>query len=126
MAKRNEIDDKYKWDLTLIYKTNKEYDKDYKYVLDNLDKISSFKGKILKSAKNLYDLFELDEGLTRKIEKLYVYSNMTFDQDTSNSKSQELLGKIRNLYTKYSETVSFVNPELLTSDYSLINDYMKE
>lgn len=124
MAKREEIDNIYKWDLTLIYKNEQDLDKDYKYVKDNLKKIESYKTRLLESPKTLNEFLLLDEELSRKIEKMYVFANMTFDQDTSNSKSQELLGKIRNLYTKYSETISYVCPELLQSDYSLIEQYM--
>ena len=124
--KRDEIDNIYKWDLSLIYKDSKDYDNDYKYVKDRLDDLSSYKGKLLESSKTLNDFLHLDEDISRKIEKMYVYSNMTFDQDTSNSKSQELLGRIRNLYTKYSEVISFASPEFLKSDYSIIEKYMDE
>lgn len=126
MAKREEIDNKYKWNLSLIYKTTNDFDIEYKYVEKNLSKLSSYKNKLLKNANNLNEFLKLDEDLSRKIEKMYVYANMTFDSDTSNSKSQQLLGRIKKLYTSYSETISFVNPELLTKDYSLIESFYKE
>ena len=44
---RSEIDDKYKWDLTLIYKTIEDFEKDYKKAKEKIEKVSSYKDKYL-------------------------------------------------------------------------------
>ena len=48
---RSEIDDKYKWDLTLIYKTIEDFEKDYKKAKEKIEKVSSYKDKYLNNGK---------------------------------------------------------------------------
>ena len=36
--KRNEIDEKFKWDITTIYKNIEEYEKDFAQVKNNIPK----------------------------------------------------------------------------------------
>ena len=103
MAKtRDEIDNQYKWDLTTIYKNLDEWNQDYEYVSSKLEEVASYKNNLMDSASNLYNFLTLDEELTRKIEKMYVFANMQYDAETSNTESQALLGKIRDLNTKYN------------------------
>ena len=41
---RDEIETKYTWDLTLIYKTDKEFEKDYEKVSKEINDITKYKG----------------------------------------------------------------------------------
>ena len=38
LPSRAEIEEKYKWDLSYIYKSDKEWESDFKWVEDNLSK----------------------------------------------------------------------------------------
>ncbi len=50
---RDKIDDKYKWNLTDLYKSNLEFEKDFKAILEISDKFISHKNNITKTSKNL-------------------------------------------------------------------------
>ena len=43
---RDEIEEKYKWDLSTIFKTEEEFLKFYDEVKKEINKIDSYKGKI--------------------------------------------------------------------------------
>ena len=94
---RSEIDDKYKWDLTTIYKTEEILKKDLLEVEKELEHVNSYKGKIVVSAKNLYTYLCASDELERKIYKLYYYAHLKHDEDTTNAKNQELLGTVTNI-----------------------------
>ena len=51
---RSEIEDKYKWDLTRLYKNDEEFYSDMNKANELLKKVTEFKGKITKDAKSLY------------------------------------------------------------------------
>ena len=57
MKKRKEIEDKYKWDLTPIYKTEDEWKKDYEEVKNEIEKVKDFKNTFLKDGElnNIYN-----------------------------------------------------------------------
>ena len=62
---RDEIDEKYKWDLSKIYISEDEWLKDYEYVKANGDKYLEFKGK-LNNADTIYEYLMFDEEFSKK------------------------------------------------------------
>lgn len=118
--KRAEVDRKYQWDLTKIYPTEKEFEEDFKKVEDLLPKLSSYKGRLTASANTLKEALDLLFEILRLEEKVSVFAYMKSDEDTSNTKAQEQKGKVDQLDTSVSETISFFDPELLQTDYEKI------
>ena len=123
---RDEIETKYTWDLTLIYKTDKDFEKDYEKVSKEINDITKYQGILVKSASNLLGYLKLSNELERKLYKLYYYANLKNDQDTTNTKYQAMLGKVKNLLTKFEELDAYAEPELMSIDYSLIEKYYEE
>lgn len=123
---RDEIETKYTWDLTLIYKTDAYFEKDYERVSKEINDITRYKGILVKSASNLLCYLKLSNELERKLYKLYYYANLKNDQDTTNTKYQAMLGKVKNLLTKFEELDAYAQPELMSIDYSIIEKYYEE
>jgi oligoendopeptidase F len=123
---RSEIEEKYKWDLTPIYKDVDSWYEDYDLVSKEIKKVLDFKGNIVKSAKNLLDYIEFSMNLERKLYKLYYYAHLNFDSDTTNNEYQKMNGKIENLLAEYNKLDSFVNPEMMKIDYNQIKEFYKE
>jgi len=123
---RNEIDNNYKWDLTKIYINDEEWEKDYLELKESIKEISKFKGIITESAENLLDYLNTYHNLDRKLEKLYMYAHLNHDADTTDTKFQEMQGKVDVLYSEFGELDSYSSPELMSVDYSLIESYIKE
>ena len=109
---RDEIDEKYKWDLSQIYKTEDDWLKDFEYVKKNGDKYLEFKGR-LNNADTIYEYLKFDEEFSKKADSVYMYAALKFDEDTSNFKYQELKGKIEKVLTEVSMKTAFALPELL-------------
>ena len=114
------------WNLESVYKNINEYEKDFKQVSSNIKKIEKYQNKILDSSNILLTVLSLDENLERLIEKMANYCYRKYDEDLSNTASQQLLGKFDKLYSSYNEKTSFIIPELLKSDYKIIEKYIKE
>ncbi len=124
--KREEIEEKYTWDLTTIYKSDEDWYDELNKVSKEVEEIPNFKGKIVSSSKDLLNYLKFDEKLNRRIYKLYYYAHLKHDQDTTNTKYQTMEGKISDLLQKQSELSSFVNPELFSIKYEKILEYIKE
>ena len=125
MKKRSEIPEDAKWDLSTLYKTEEDFNNDFKYLMDNYSKYSNFKGK-LNNAKDIYDFFMFDEEFSKKYEAVYNYSARRFDEDITNFKYQEISGKFDKLSTKVSEVTSFIVPEMMKLDESMIEKFILE
>ena len=123
---RSEIDDKYKWDLTLIYKTIEDFEKDYKKAKEKIEKVSLYKDKYLNNGKELYKLLKYDDDTSRLLDKLYSYAHLNYDADTLNEKYMTMTNKVSDLYSRYSVLSSFVVPGIIKLDKEKLNSFYKD
>ena len=110
---REDVPNKYKWDLTSIYKDEKEYNDTFETVKKDIDKLSTFNG-CTKDSKKLYEFLNLDINTYTRLLRLNVYAFLINDEVLGISKNMERLAKIEDLFTKYANSISFFNPELLS------------
>ena len=123
---RCEIEEKFKWDLSCIYKNDSDFENDYSKIKKEIKEIQKYKGNILESSNTLYEFLNLYFNLDRKLEKLYMYAHLNHDSDTTNNEYQVLYGKVSNLYQEFGELTTFIVPELLKSDYETVLKYIEE
>ena len=123
---RCEIEDKYKWDLTKIYKDEKEWQKDFDDVKEEILKVTSYKDSFLSNGKKLYEYLKYDEEVSRKLEKIYYYAHLNYDADTLDEKYKVMKNKVSDLFTKYNELSSFVVPEILKLEEEKLNTFYKD
>lgn len=126
IKQRNEIDSKYKWSLDLVYPTRESLEKDIKEVKEKTKELKKLEGHILDSDNNLLKALDLYMMISRINSKLYVYANMKFHEDTRVNEYQVLTVEIDNLLSKINEELAFINPELLSSSYDLVKEYIKK
>ena len=110
---RDEIPDKYKWNLNDIYQSESLWDQSYSEIEGMLPKIKSYEGRLGSSAENLLAYFKLEEEITTKYERLRLYASLSKDLDLRDSKYQEMYERAMNLGNKISSESSFVTPEIL-------------
>ena len=122
---REEISSEYKWDLTPIYSSDEEWEKDTQLVKEEIKKIDNYRN-FIDSAENLYDFLCFDEKVERLLNKLYYYAHLNYDADTLNDKCQMMNQKILDIMHNYSELTSFVTPTFLKITFDDIKRYIEE
>ena len=110
---RDKIEDKYKWDLTHIYKNDEEWEKEFKWIESDISGYERFKGVLSKSSDNLLKCFQFDDAIGMKLEKLYLYAMLSKDSDMRVTKYQAMEERIKSLHSKAAAAGSFIRPELL-------------
>lgn len=123
---RNEIADKDKWNIELIYNDIDSFNKDLKELENNINILIELKKEFLKNSNNLLKFLKQDEITSRLLEKLLVYSHCKLDEDLSNNKYQEIRGKITDICSLYNEKTSDVIPQILKCDKEKIYKYIDE
>ena len=126
IKQRCEVDDSYKWDLSKIYSSNEDVDVDLDRVLLLTKEFCLYEGHLLESSTSLLDGINKYYELLRLIDKLVVYANMKHHEDMSITNNLTLVKRIDGVCDKVFSDISFFIPELLKSDYSLIEGYIKE
>ena len=114
MAKqRNEIEEKYTWDLSTIFPTDETFEAELAQVSEEVKKAAGLAGHLLDSADSLLTTTEVQLDLMRRIEKLYSYAHMKNDQDTRVAKYQEYQAKGMTLYSDFGQSFAFYEPEFM-------------
>ncbi len=126
LPKHSEIEAKYTWNLTDIYKTESDWEKDFNYIKENMNKYSDFKGKVGQSAEDLYKVLKFDEELSIVLGKLFLYASLSKDLDLADAKYQALYERISNLGAQVGTVSSFVRPELVAISEATLEKFMKE
>ncbi len=123
--KRESVEEIYKWDLTTRYKTDTDWEKDYKKINKKYNIITQYQGNILSSADNLLEALDTYFDIKSSILKLYTYANCKLDQNLENQEYTLMLNKALSLYYKYAEVSSYLKPEILKGTKTTLNKYLK-
>ncbi|CAH1215202.1 oligoendopeptidase F [Paenibacillus sp. JJ-223] len=129
LLKRSEVPAEHTWKLEDLFADQKAWDQEYEEVLALIKKASEFQGKLNKP-ESLKASFELEDEVSLKLERLFVYARMHQDEDTANPTYQSLSQKAQKLSVKVGEALSFVTPEILSLpdeqlDAFIANDDLK-
>ncbi|AZN43664.1 oligoendopeptidase F [Paenibacillus albus] len=120
LPKRSETAPEHHWKLEDIFADQAAWDKEYAQAKEQMKKVEAFQGK-LADAQQLKACFELEDELSLKIERLYVYANMKHHEDTAEPTFQALSDKSKKLSVEIGEALSFITPEVLSlSDDALL------
>ena len=123
---RDQIDDRYKWDLTDIYKTDNDWEIDFRWVENNLSIYKKFEGRLSSGTSELLSSLKFNDEINAKVEKLYLYAMLSKDSDMRVTKYQGMDDRIKNLYSRVSTASSFINPELLAIDEIKLSDMIDQ
>jgi oligoendopeptidase F len=121
LKKREEIEEKYKWRLDKVYADSKEWEKEFEELKVESPKIKEFTGK-LNDKEEILKYLELNEKISRKAEKLYVFAHMKSDEDTANQKNQGFMNQIDAFMSELGSYGAFFVPEILSLDENFLTD----
>ena len=112
LKNRNEINEAYKWDISKVYKSEDEWDKEFQELKDEAPKLKDYSGQ-LKTGEKILEYMKISEKVSRKAEKLMIYAHLRSDEDTANSKFQVLKDKIDAYLAELGSYSAFFVPEIL-------------
>lgn len=123
---RNEVEDKYKSDLSIIFKNDEEFEKAKEELNKNIELIKSYKEDYLKSSKNLYNTLTLYYETSKIIEDLYIYVALKGDFDLSDNDAALKESEIINLLNNFDSATTYIVTDLIKIDDALLNKYYLE
>ena len=125
MKTRNEIDDKYKWNMKDVYADEDLWSKDIEKAKELFRRLKEFRGIVCRDADSFAECMKLMSEIELLTEKVYFYANQKYHEDLGCSRYQNMAGESTELLTRFYTASSFVEPELLAADEALIRNYLK-
>lgn len=101
------------WAIEDLYATDGDWEKDYSHLAGQMKNFESYKGKLGNSGETLLAAFQEMDLLKCNMEKLYVYANQRYHEDTGNHKYQELSARASRLEMELGHELSFFEPEIM-------------
>ncbi len=125
-TERDQIEDKYKWDLTDIYPSDEAWRESKEQLIKELDKVESFKGTITQSSGELLQAMEYITKISKEAIKLNIYAGMHSDLDTRDMTYLGMRQEVQQLFSSFGAKAAFIDPEILSVDWQVIEAYINE
>lgn len=125
LPKRSEVQPEKCWQLEDLFPSQKDWDAAFEELKQLKNKAAEFEGK-LSTPDSVKAVFALEDDLSLRIERLYVYAHLSHDQDTTNPTYQALVQKAKKLSVEVSEALSFITPEILALPEEQLDSYISD
>lgn len=123
---REEIDSKYKWDLSSMFPSDEAFETGLEELKAYCPKLLAFKGKISTSAQALLEFLQLEDQMTLLLYKIINYAERKSDEDTRVAKYQAYVANATSAYTQVGEATSWFAAELLAIPAESVEKFYAE
>ena len=123
---REEIDSKYKWDLSSMFPSDEAFEAGLEELKAYCPKLLAFKGKISTSAQDLLEFLQLEDKMTLLLYKIINYAERKSDEDTRVAKYQAYVANATSAYTQVGEATSWFAAELLAIPAESVEKFYAE
>ena len=123
---REEIDNKYKWDLSSMFPSDEAFEAGLEELKAYCPKLLAFKGKISTSAQALLEFLQLEDKMTLLLYKIINYAERKSDEDTRVAKYQAYVANATSAYTQVGEATSWFAAELLAIPAESVEKFYAE
>lgn len=114
------------WNLTLLYKNDKEFESDFKKMEEFSNKAKKFKGNLSNSASELKNILDSIMKASIILEKLGSYAFLKQTEDLTNNDSNIKAARLSKLSSEISANLSFFGPELMSIEDKKIKSFLKD
>lgn len=126
IPKRSDINAKDKWSIEDIYPTNEAWEQDFAAAKKMPEQIASYKGLLSTDSAKLLEYLKADDDMTVLLESLINYAQRKNDEDTRESKYQDMVSRLEMLFVDISGAAAFVTPEILSIDDETMERFFAE
>ena len=109
------------WDLTLIYKTKEDYQKDFDSLDEYVVLMEGLKGK-LNTEEGLLEYKRLGKDFGMKLSKIFTYAMMSYDLNQKDNTAGMEVQKVYQKYNEISVRTAFTSPEIISYGKELITN----
>lgn len=126
LPKRSEVEVSNTWAIEDLYASDEYWQRDYDKLKELLPKAEEFKGRLGKAAGLLLGFLQLSDEIGMLMERVYVYANQKYHEDTANAVYQDLSNKATALSVTVNSALSFATPEILSIPEETIAEFKRE
>ncbi len=124
MKSRKEMNPEFMWDFTHMFPSKEAWEAEYRECEGEVAKISALAGKVCESAESFKNALDTLYGISKKAELVYLYAMLHKSGDNGDPEYQAMEGRAISLFVALGTATSFLEPEILECDESVIKGYL--
>lgn len=111
-APRSKVAQADTWDLTRLFSSDTAWEKAFARLEKRLPEAAAFRGKLGRSARQLWRCLEFSNEVGLLLEKAGAYAQLKYSEDIANPQYQAMVARFSFLATRFGEASSYINPEI--------------
>ena len=123
---RNDIPDQYKWNMQDMFASDEAWEEEAKQLVELAKEIAQYQGRLSESAATLLEFLKKSDELDFHAERVIVYANQKYHEDTAVSKYQGYAAKADSIGVEVSSAVAFMSPEILAMDETVLEQFYND
>lgn len=124
IVKREDINQEDKWAIEDLFRNDEDWKTEYALVKEYCDKLQSYKGRLSENASTLVEFFNLLFKAEYHFERVYVYANEKYHENTANATYQNLADQANGLEVTIKSASAFCTPEILAIPEETIEQFL--
>lgn len=122
---RSDVPPEHAWDLSVLYPSDEEWERDFNDLSERAQRIPDFKGTLGESPEKLRTCLEFMNEVGMLEERLGYYAHLHMSEDVSDSSNQERLGRFVRVATEVDTNASFITPEIQAMDDATMDRFLE-
>ena len=126
IRKRDEIPQRYKWDIESIFATPADWETAVSQLQQQLEAISQFKGRLHEGPAVLADYLIAADELANALGKIFDYAGLSYSVDTTNQAAAARNDQARGSYGATIAATAFAQPEMLAIGFDTLRCWLSQ
>jgi len=122
--RRDEIPERYKWNLRDIFSSWEEWEAAYKQFEAGIGRFAVLKGRLAEGPERLLEAFTLSEELGQLAYRVWYFPSLRYDEDQRDNGVNAKRQQVQILFARWQQEESWFNPELLKVPLTTVRAWM--
>jgi oligoendopeptidase F len=124
LLERSQIEEKYKWDLSDIYKSVEDWEKDFEWIKQYIPGYEKYAGRLNSSSTTLLQCLKFNDAMDKKLNWVRMYPSLNRDVDMNSEKYQTMWSRYQSLESEIEVARSYINPEIISISEERIKNFI--
>ena len=124
-VKHSELPVEMTWDLSKMYVSLDDWEKDFRKIDPLVRKLLAFKGKLGDSPATLAAAFKAEDELGFLMEKLHTFAHLRSDEDTGISENRGRVDRILSKSAEIEGATAWFEPEIMAIDRKKFKEFAR-
>src|SRR5215813_13930560 len=126
LRERDQIDDRFKWDLTKIYPDWNAWQTAYAELDRKIDEFAALRGSLAGGSKALLGALALRDQIGQLEYKVWYFASLCYDQDQRDNQANAKRQQVQILFAKAAQASAWFDPELLMVPLEDVRGWMNK